>query len=183
MNKIKTLLFLISLFTFSGVFSQALPYDSVQKKLIYTEVVQVPGADAAKLYDRAMAGLNILYKDLATKLTTNDKTNGKVVLKHFDQLMLKDPKTGVLYQSDLVKFNITIMMKEGRYKFEITNFTIDRGIKFPIEKYITKDDPYYDYKKERADEKLACLNKDILAILVTLKDSMSKDVTKTKEDW
>lgn len=163
--------------------AQTVPYDSTKKAIIYTEVVQQPGLDKGVLFDRAMTVLNSVYNEAAKKMDTKDREGGTIMLKCTTRVMLMDPKTKMMVaDKEFIKYKLYINFKDGKYKYEFTDFHIDKGgFKYPLEKFVIKD--HTVNKETRADEKLAYLDKDIKAIIAKLKEGIKSEKTTTKEDW
>ncbi|MGZ5283875.1 MAG: DUF4468 domain-containing protein, partial [Bacteroidia bacterium] len=168
---------------FQTATAQTVPYDSTKKAIIYTEVVQMPGMDKGILFDRAMTVLNSVYNEAAKKMDTKDREGGTIMLKCTTRVMLMDPKTKMLVaDKEFIKYKLYINFKDGKYKYEFTDFHIDKGgFKYPLEKFVIKD--HTVNKETRADEKLAFLDKDIKAIIAKLKEGIKSEKTTTKEDW
>jgi len=160
-----------------------IPYDTVKKAIVYTEVVNAPGTDKNKLYDRAMNALHKMYVQADDKIITKDKENGKIELNGYTQFhqTLKD---GTVLTGDKIRYRLTILIKDGRYKYEFNDFRIDFGTnKKDMEVYYRGGDQNTDMKKEQGKDKLEWMNTEIKKLIAQLKDGMSKDDVKTKEDW
>ena len=157
------------------------PYDTTKKKIIYTEVVQVQGADKGKLYDRAMVTLNDVYKNLAGKLTVKDKEKGQIVLNGYTKYTYTDKSGNEIVDPTPIKYKLVISFKDGKYKYEFYDFHIDRGgYPLPFEKYYDNDPVV---AKDHPKEKLDFVDKDIRAIIAKLKEGLSQDKAEKKSDW
>jgi len=183
MKKLFLLFALISCAAIQTVSAQTVPYDSVKKQIIYTEVVQVPNTDKAKLFERATHVLGTMYNEVEKKYETKDATGGTMMLKCTTRVMLMDPKTKVLVQDkEFIKYKLSISFKDGKYKYDFYDFHIDKGgYKYPLEKMYLNDQTVT--KEMRAPEKLAVVDKDIKEMIAKLKEGMKADKVTTKEDW
>lgn len=99
----KKLLFLFFLFP-TIVFGQDLQFEM-------TKVVEVEGASKADLYDRAIQFINASFKSSKDVIQSSDKASGTIYAK------------GMFCMSefDAVYFSMNIAIKDGKYKYEITN--------------------------------------------------------------
>jgi hypothetical protein len=183
MKKLFLLFALIIGAALQTVSAQTMPYDSVKKQIIYTEVVQVPGADKAKLFERATNVLSKMYNEVEKKYDTKDATAGTMMLKCTTRVMLMDPKTKTMVaEKEFVKYKLSISFKDGKYKYDFYDFHIDKGgYKYPLEKMYLNDQTVT--KEMRAPEKLAYVDKDIKELIAKLKAGMTADKVTTKEDW
>ena len=99
----------ISLF-FSFVIAyaqQTLPVDAETKQALIKEVVDVPGAKQAELYDRAMAWINKFYSNPTGMVQTKNPETGEIVGKAQFKINSKDKK-GVESYDGMVAYTITL---------------------------------------------------------------------------
>ena len=122
-----------------------LPLDSITRKVTYRAVVQAPGATKAELYARAKKWFAAAPSTTKMPLDTDDATGGKLV-----------GKTGELVTQNFLGANvqvplwrtITIEVKPGRFRYQITDFAFDSGKGLgavtPIENYLTPNALTFD---------------------------------------
>lgn len=93
------------------------PIDSVTKKITFTEVIKVDGVSKDELYKRAknlgIAGDNI---------KTDDAANGTYTYKGSMVVSYPAPQPGLAHTGN-VAYEVTLICKDGRYKYIITGFT------------------------------------------------------------
>jgi hypothetical protein len=168
------------------VTAKDLPYDAEQKKIIYSEVVQTPDMTKDKLYDRAIRTLTEMYKYAGDKMAVKDKENGKIVLNGFVRVLYKEKNGMTTTDPQLIKYKMTLLFKEGKYKYEITDFIMDRaGVALHIERlreHNVPGDKTYD-KEFRLQEKLDFIAQDIDKNIKKLKAGMASDKVEEKKDW
>lgn len=88
------------------------PIDSITHKITYQGVVQITG-NKGVLYDKGLNWLAIAFKSSNDVIQIKDKENGKIVGKWViqpDEIRL-----------GLVSATITLLFKDGRYKYIITD--------------------------------------------------------------
>lgn len=180
MKRILTLLAIAILFASGTTFAQKLPLDST-KKVIYTEVVQMPGMSKDKLFERAMKAINAMYKLADKKIDKKDPEGGLLMMNCSTQVVLKDPSSHLDVQSGYIKYKFNMYFKEGKYKYEFKTFHVDKGgFPDPVEKLLPENSPE---PRLRAPERIKILDDDIKRLIVILKDNMSKDQVDVKKDW
>ena len=89
------------------------PTDSVTHRIAYQAVVYSPGSKD-QLYDKGLNWMAITFKSSNDVIQIKDKDNGKIVGTMVIQP--DEPRIGLVY------VNITLLFKDGRYKYIITNF-------------------------------------------------------------
>jgi hypothetical protein len=111
----KNIIILILVFTSSVCLGQIPPMGE-NGKFTYTEVIQVPEASKAELYLRAKEWVASHYPS-ASNITMDDKEAGKIVVKGNFPISLIGNK-------QLIDNTLTLEVKDGRYKYTFTDFTI-----------------------------------------------------------
>jgi hypothetical protein len=116
----KKLLFLFLAIPFAG-FAQkpSLPIDTPSNSVSFNEVVKVEGVSKDDLYLRAREWFAKSFRSSKDVIQMDDKASGKIIGKGgakgtYSQLLF----TGPLY----VEYTITIVVKDGRYRYEISDF-------------------------------------------------------------
>ena len=95
-----------------------LPTDSLRGKVAYQGVVAVPGISADALYGRARGWLARYLE--ASAVTLADPVGGQLVA-HYHSVYTKRFLLG-RYPMDVWR-TLTISVREGRYRYEMTDFT------------------------------------------------------------
>lgn len=198
-----TLKFIFTTFTFfSAIIAAAqsdkpnMPIDSLTNRITYTEVVYVDSTiNKLELYSRAREWFAKTYKSSTNVLQMDDKESGKLVGKALMHVYHR--ALGSDYKSGYVNYTISVYLKDGRYKYEITDFFhtgeyvgdgnripdygacelwIDDQRKYPLasKKSIQKISNYY----------LSQLDTNIKSLILDLKSEMNKPASKnSKENW
>lgn len=155
--------FLISilacLFFFSGESSAqkktepvapVLNIDSVTKLITYEGVLEVKGVDASTLYKRTLDWFNSYYKNPAEVIRENDSVKLKITGKPRFKISNPADKTGVRTDAGVVQYTITVAAKDGRFRYEISEFNWKQNSYYPCERWLDKSSAswlpaYYDY--------------------------------------
>jgi hypothetical protein len=199
MIKIKPLFF-FSAFTLFSVFTAfgqketpILPIDSSTSKITYSEVVYIDSlTNKLELFSRAREWFAKAYKSSTDVIQMEDKESGKIVGKALMQVYHR--ALGSNYPSGYINYTISIYMKDGRYKYEITDFhhtgqyvsggnrISDYGV---CEKMInTKDKTMGISYQKTYNYYLYQMDKNIKNLIIELKDAMiTKTINTKKDDW
>lgn len=105
-----------------------LPLDSASHKITYQAVAQVPGVSQIELYARALNWLTNHFGPEVARLETADISGGRLVANGyaaFDYIPFGKPMTWAMWRT------IKIEVKEGRYRYTITNFRLGGPILTP----------------------------------------------------
>lgn len=98
-----------------------LPIDPQTKRITYEGVVQVPGASKADLYSRAHDWVAKTYRSANDVLQLQDKDAGHLIVKGFTPVSSRGSNFG------LVRHTLTIYVKDGRYKYVVTDLIHEDG--------------------------------------------------------
>jgi hypothetical protein len=136
MKKIKQLFF-FSVFTFLLVSiaqgqkeTPNLPIDSSTGKITYSEVVTLNDSiSKTELFGRAKTCFVHLFKNANSVIQNEDKEAGSIIGKGTLKVYAK--ALGMTSEAGYVNFTLTLAIKEGRYKFTITDFAHEGTGKMP----------------------------------------------------
>lgn len=96
-------------------------------KIIYTEVIEMPNIAKDALYSRAYEWFAKTFNSAQNVIQMQDKEAGKIIGKGiFDDMNSPGP-LGMAGVKGYMKFTISIYLKDGKYKYEITDF-VHEGI-------------------------------------------------------
>jgi hypothetical protein len=102
--------------------SLTLPVDSATNKITYSDVVHVDSfSSKLELFSRAKEWFTKTYKSSTSVIQMEDREDGKIIGKG----LLKVYMTTILgskLESGYINYTISIYTKDGRYKYEITDF-------------------------------------------------------------
>jgi ribosomal protein L15 len=177
----RKLAFIIS-FSFISLFSNAQTIDSDTRLITYSEVVEVPTTSKSELYVRASTWFSRTFKSAKAVIQLEDKEAGKLIGKGNIPVVIKVPIIGKT-DAGAVAATITVICKDGKYKYIIDNLSHQRPYGPNTEKWVDggpleQEKPKVGFmnrpsKKEWTDIKEAT-DSDIKAMVADLKKSMSK---------
>lgn len=180
-------LFLLAFITSLSVLAQkgkeiqwpSMPIDEKTELINYTDVVQLANVTDDEMYDRAIKWFNSYYKNPAEKLRKTDKENGEIEAFIRFKIYNKDKNGVQASDAGLVQFNIFLTFKDGRYKYSITNFNLQKQSYFALEQWFDKTDATAD---KHADY-LTQVDEEIKKTIKEMKAGISDKGPKAEEDW
>ncbi len=167
-----------------------LPMDNTTGRITFTEVVKVDSTTSKEqLYSRAREWFAKSYNSSKDVIQMDDKTSGKIVGKAIFKTYLESIIGP--YTSGNIGYTISVIVKDGRYKYEITDFdhqglseyssfthsTFTRIEPGPIERFLG------DTEKAK-DQWVKQINDNIKPLIESLKMAMIiPSLIKSKDDW
>jgi len=158
--------------------SSVVPVDPETNKITYKEVVNQEG-NPGYLYDKAIQWFGYYYLNAASVFSVQDRVNGKVEGIGRLRIFNTDSKTSAHTDGGIVTYGIKIEFKENRYRYTLSDFNLKTASRFPIEKWMNKEDPSYN---KNWDSYLYQIDTTMQRLVSTLKEKMKPTVAK-KDEW
>jgi hypothetical protein len=116
-----------SLFAFStlSAIAQTMPIDPTTNLITYSEVIETPDVSKNELYLRANTWFTRTFKSAKAVLELQDKEAGKLIGNGQLPIFIKVPIVGIT-DAGTVSATITIMCKDGKYKYAVDNLRHER---------------------------------------------------------
>ncbi len=157
------------------------PVDPITKLITYEGVVEVKGAPAKILYERTLEWFKTNYKNPTDVIRENDESGNKVVGKHRFKVTNPPDKSGVKGDAGSVQYTITISARDGRFKYEISEFGWKQLSVYPCERWLEKSEAGY---QPVYNDYLILLDKEMLELIENFKDFISHEKpVKDKDNW
>lgn len=156
---------------------QPFPMPLVDSQVVYTNIITVDGVSKDELYKRARLFIVKNYKSANAVIQLDDKESGHIIGKGVLTVVTDG---GDLLGASETKVNhtISIMVKDGRYKYEVSDLSVigqlgSTQTTTPMEYYITS--------KNKFQKRFSVDAHTYISIFVqSLIDAMN---TKVKDDW
>lgn len=157
-----------------------IPVDKISKLITYTEVVHVKGVTTAVLYKRALNWFETYYKNPTDVIRENDSTKGKISGKSRFKIYNAPDKKGLRTDAGLVMYTINVSVREGRYKYEVTELNQKAASYTPLERWLdtssrTYTTAYVGYLEQ--------VDTQVREAVENLKKAMSTSPPVKKDDW
>lgn len=154
-----------------------MPVDPDTKLITFKEVVQVPG-NPGELFNRAIEWINTQYKNAADATKVRNPQTGLIEIIH--RIELTKEEKGLTRPAGIVDYSMKLEMKEGRYRYTITNFNYKDISRKPIEFWMDKKDKAYNPEWENY---LKQVNDFTLKLIESLKKGMQPPAPKKPDEW
>jgi len=160
------------------LYSQIVPLDEKTKLITYQEVVEVAGTKR-ELFNRAIDWVNHYYTNPVSVTKVRDFETGVIKGNHQFRITFNDDE-GFDKNAGTIIYSFIIELKDGRYRYTVTDFVLKKASRFPVENWLEKSDPSYnpqwDYYIQQVD--------DFAKELVTsLKEKMFPGIQETEDNW
>lgn len=170
-------LFIAGISLKAQVTTPSVPVDPDTKLITYKEVVTVPG-HPGELFNRAISWINTQYKNPAEATKVRDQASGVIDIIHRIELTRDDK--GVARPAGIVDYAMKLEMKEGRYRYTITNFNYKDISRKPIEYWLDKKDKAYN---PEFDNYLKQVDDFMRKLIESLKAGMQPPAPKKEDAW
>jgi hypothetical protein len=156
----------------------AIPVNPETKLITYQEVVKVDGT-IKDLFSRAIDWINVNYKNPADVTKVRDPQSGLIEILHRIELERTD-KQDTKIDAGIIVYTLKLQLKDGRYRYTISDLNLKQSSKFPIERWLDKKDKAYN---PNWDLYLAQMDKQIKVIVESLKKGMLPGIQKKEDIW
>lgn len=153
-----------------------LPIDPDSKKIQFREVVEEKG-DPGYLYNKAMEWFNYYYPSPTSIFNVQDRVNGKLEGTGRMGIFYNDAN-GNRLNAGVITYTIRLEFKENKYRYTITDFNLKGSSRFPIEKWLNKEDPAYN---PQWNGYLYQVDTTMQRLTTTLVEKMKPEIEKTDE--
>lgn len=158
------------------VFFPSLCFSQTDTAMKYTDVVVIPGASKDLLFQKAWNWINENFKSDKDVIQIQDKESGELAAKGIMVVPATFHSMGKRTYNYDINFNLSIIVKEGKYKYVFDGFKEETFKWFFTSSAVAPETPH-SYKKQR-DECWNSLkeniNIQIISLITTLKKSMAE---------
>jgi len=154
-----------------------MPVDPDTKLITYKEVVTVPGTPA-ELFNRAIEWINKEYKNPVDATKVRDQASGVIEIIH--RIEITRVEQGATLLAGRVEYSMKLEMKDGRYRFTITNFILREMSRQPLERYMDKQSQLYT---PAWDDYLKQVDDFTQKLIASLKQGMQAPAAKKPDQW
>jgi len=157
--------------------SSICPVDPDTKLITYKEVVQVTG-NQGELFNRSIEWVNKQYKNPTEATKVRNPATGLIDIIH--RIEITRDEKGITRPAGTVDYSMKLEMKEGRYRYTITNFNYKDISRKPIEFWMDKKDKAYT---PEWDNYLKQVDDFTRKLIESLKEGMLPPAPKKTDEW
>ncbi len=154
-----------------------MPVDPDTKLITYKEVVTDTGTPA-ELFNRAIEWINKEYKNPVDATKVRDQASGLIEIIHRIEITRTDQ--GATLLAGRVDYSMKLEMKEGRYRYTITNFILRDKSRQPLEQFMDKKSQSYT---PAWDDYLKQVDDFTRKMIASLKQGMQAPAAKKPDQW
>lgn len=169
-------LFLIILFmnVFSFAQISVIPVNEDTGLITWQDVVSETGSKDA-LYKRCIEWINSQYKNPQEATKVRDPEDGRIVVQHRIRMVDVQPDGSEINSNTVVSYVLRLEFRENRYRYTFTEFNMQASSKYPLERWLNKQDPSYMPVYEVY---LGQVEKAVHDIIKSMKEGMKEKVVK-----
>jgi len=155
-----------------------MPVNPETKLITYQEVLTVDGLKK-ELFNRAIEWINVNYKNPAEVTKVRNPESGLIEIFHRFDLDRTD-NNGNIVDAGIVVYTLRLDLKDGRYRYKITDMSLKQSSRFPVERWLDKTDKAYN---PNYDLYIAQLDKQVKELIESLKKGMQPGIQKKEDVW
>lgn len=160
--------------------STRFPINEETKLVTYEKVVTVEEADKNEIFERATLWANTFYKNPTDVIREKNADTGKIVCKARFKISNPPDKTGFATDAGMVQYILTLLFKENKYKYELTEINWKQLSYYAIERWMDISAPSYNpsyaFYLQQVDE-------NVKNILADLEKALANKKKEKKNDW
>lgn len=146
-----------------------LPKDEATGKITWQDVIEVPGVSSDELFSRATAWVATAYKSANDVIQMSDRAGGKLIVKGLESHTFGGLAPFTYY----VRHSVTIEVKDGRYRYTISDFRVDDT---PLE--------IADFRPRKRVPQLMWRTKESMELFIpALTEAMNQASPAGSDDW
>jgi len=161
------------------------PIDNITNKITYLEVVYLDStSNKQDLFLRAKEWFAKTFNSANNVIQMQDKKEGILIGKGSFEVFITS--LGMKNGGNYFNFTLSVYFKDGRYKYEFTDFTYSNNYVFkntPAEDVMNADKKDWHLTKKANFEVFSQLETNMYLIISDLKDSMKKPISNQEIDW
>lgn len=159
------------------------PIDNQTKLITYDKVVILTDMKESKkddLYNKALAWANAFFKNPTDVIREKNQDAGKIVCKARFKIQNEKDKSGFASDAGVVQYTLTLMVKDGRYRFQLSAFNWKQLSYYPIERWLDSSSPTYNPSYAYY---LIQVNDYAYNLIADLEKFMAMKKKEKKDDW
>jgi hypothetical protein len=130
-------------------------------------------------FNRAVGWINKTYKNPANVTTLRDPQTGKIEGNYRFRIYMTTSE-GVNMDWGTILYSFRLEFKDNRYKYTFYDFLLQATSRYPLERWLDKNDPSYN---ETCNSKLKKVNEQMQELIAGLKQAMKPAPVKKDEHW
>jgi len=159
--------------------AQIVPVDYKTQLISYQAVVTEEGTPS-EFFNRAVNWVNNTYKNPTSVTSVRDPQSGIIEGDYRFKIYKATEEENVDMEWGTILYSFKLEFKEGRYRYVFTDFLLKASSRYPLERWLNKDDPSYSTQNK---EKLTKVNAFMEELVSSLKVMMKPVEEIEEEEW
>ncbi len=159
------------------------PIDNETRLITYDKVVTLTDLKESRkdeLYNKVLAWANAFYKNPTDVIREKNQESGKIVCKARFKIQNEKDKSGFASDAGVVQYTLTLMVKDGRYRYQLSAFNWKQLSYYPIERWLDASAPSYNPSYAYY---LIQVNDYAYSLIADLEKFMAMKKKEKKDDW
>jgi len=119
-----------------------LPVDVVTGLITYQDVVQTTG-NRLELFNRAIGWVNSFYVNPIDATRVRNPESGIIEIVHRFKIT-HELESGVQADAGMILYSLKLELRDDRYRYTMSEFTLRQASRFPVERWLDKSDRAYN---------------------------------------
>jgi len=176
-------LFFMLMIVMGGLFAQdttltgIVPLDDAGK-ITWQGVIPVKDVDKDKLYNKGIEWINSYFPNAAGVTKRRSPESGIIEGAH--SIRLTNEVNGKKVPAQTITYTFKLEFRDGRFRYTITDFQLKAASKFPLERWLDRNGPYYDLNNRKYLEQIRDVMEDMVAKMTT---HITKPEPPAEEEW
>lgn len=147
-------------------------------KIAWQGVVQVKDVSKDKLYNKGIEWINSYFPNPAGVTKKRSPESGIIEGAH--SIRLTDEVNGKKVPSHTITYTFKMEFRDGRFRYTITDFQLKAASRFPLERWLDRNGPYYDLNNRKYLIQIRDVMEDMIAKMTA---SITKPDPPAEEEW
>jgi hypothetical protein len=166
-----------------GLFAQdttltgIVPVDAAGK-ITWQAVIQVKDVDKDKLYNKGIEWINSYFPNPAGVTKRRSPESGIIEGAH--SIRLTNEVNGKQVPAQTITYTFKLEFRDGRFRYTITDFQLKAASKFPLERWLDRNGPYYDLNNRKYLIQIRDVMEDMISKMT---NSITKPEPPAEEEW
>lgn len=170
--------FFVNLFSQNVEQKPGFPVDEVTGLITYQDVVQTSG-NSQELYYRAMVWVNSFYVNPTDATRVRNPESGIIEIVHRFKIT-NELESGIQADAGTILYSLKLEMRDNRYRYTMTDFTLRQASRFPVERWLDKSDRTYNTNWDHYLEQVDAFANSLIESLM---DAMKLVEKEEDDEW
>jgi hypothetical protein len=146
--------------------------------ITWQDVIPVPDVDRGAMYNKGIEWINSYFPNAARVTKRRSPESGIIDGAH--SIRLYDVHDGVKVPSHTITYTFKLEFRDGRFRYTISEFQLRAASRFPLERWLDKDGPFYSPANRQYLEQV---RDEIEKMINSMVSFITKPEAPPEEEW